>query len=240
MERIPALDGLRALAIAMVIAYHVDKGLVPAGHWGVTLFFVLSGYLVTRVLSSERDRNDRVDLQRFYLKRGLRLVPALLIVCLALLAVDTSWSQVAPALGYYANYARIGGLDLGLLTHTWFVAVLAHFYLLWPLVIGALPAKRRVRVVAVLVVVAVVWRIVAIGVMSPGWVYNATDANAVALLAGCWLGVVRPREWRFAGWSIAALLALMFLPVFGDEGPALLCQRVDRAGALGGGDGPVS
>jgi peptidoglycan/LPS O-acetylase OafA/YrhL len=56
--------------------------------------------------------------------------------------------------------------------------------------------------------------------MSPGWVYNATDTNAAALLAGCFLAVARPRPWRRAGWSILVLLILMFFPVFGEEGAA--------------------
>jgi peptidoglycan/LPS O-acetylase OafA/YrhL len=206
----------------MVVAYHIDKTIVPAGHWGVTVFFVLSGYLITRSLCAEVDRTGRVDLASFYLKRGLRLFPALLAVCLVMLAVGTDWSRVVPALGLYANYARVEGVHLERLTHTWFVAVIGHFYLLWPLVIGALPGRHRLRVIGLLAVAAIAWRFTAIGVMSPGWVYNATDTNAAALLAGCYLGVARPRVWRFAGWSVPALLALMFLPVFGDAGAAVL------------------
>jgi len=220
MKRVPAYDGLRALAIVMVVGYHVDKRVVPAGYWGVLLFFVLSGYLITRLLSSERDRTGRIDIRLFYLKRALRLIPALVIVCLALLAFGTAWSSVAPALGYYGNYARIEGVDLGLLTHSWSLAVEEHFYVVWPLVIAGVPARHRLRVVGSLAVLAVVWRAIAIGVMSPGWVYNATDTNAAALLAGCYLAVARPRTWRWAGWSIPALLVMVFLPVFGEEGPA--------------------
>ena len=121
-----------------------------------------------------------------------------------------------------SNYARIEGLDLERLTHTWFIAVIAHFYLLWQFVIGVLPARHRVRVIGVLALGAIAWRVIAIGIMSPGWVYNATDTNAAALLVGCYLSVARPRTWRFAGWSVPALLALMLLPVFGDEGRAVL------------------
>ena len=222
MGRVPALDGLRAVAILSVVGYHIDKTVVPAGHWGVTVFFVLSGYLITSSLCAEMDRTGRLDLGSFYRKRGLRLVPALLVVCLVMLAVGTDWSSVVPALGFYANYARIEGVDLERLTHTWFIAVIAHFYLLWQFVIGALPARHRLRVIGVLALGAIAWRVTAIGIMSPGWVYNATDTNAAALLVGCYLSVARPRTWRFAGWSVPALLALMLLPVFGDEGRAVL------------------
>ena len=218
MERVPAFDGLRALAILMVIGYHIDRGVVPAGFWGVILFFVLSGYLITRLLAAERDRFGRVDLRLFYLKRALRLLPALFIVCLALLVVGKPWSSVAPALGYYANYARIGGVDLGLLTHSWSLAVEEHFYLIWPLVIGVVSARHRLRVIGLLTVAAIAWRVIAILVMSPGWVYNATDTNAAALLAGCWLAVARPPAGRWTGWSIPVMAALVFVPALGTDG----------------------
>ncbi|MDG2112598.1 MAG: acyltransferase [Actinomycetota bacterium] len=192
MGRNPALDGLRAMAMLMVVGYHIDNTVVPAGHWGVTLFFVLSGYLITGSLCAEMDRTGRIDLRSFYLKRGLRLVPALLAVCVVMLALGAGWSRVVPAIGFNANYARIEGVDLGRLTHTWFIAVIIHFYLLWPIVIGAIPARHRRRIIGVLTVAAIVWRAVAIGIMSPGWVYNATDTNAAALLVGCCLAVAPP------------------------------------------------
>lgn len=222
MERIPALDGLRAVAIVMVIAYHLDKTVVPAGHWGVILFFVLSGYLITRLLIAEVDRSGKLDFGLFYAKRAFRLFPALIVMCLALLVVGVGWAEIGAALGHYANYARIAGLDLGLLTHTWFLAVMAHFYLLWPLVIAAVPAAYRLRAVGFLAVAAIAWRVFAIETVSPGWVYNATDTNAAALLAGSYLGVARPHTWRFAGWSVPALLVLMLFPVFGEEGSGFL------------------
>lgn len=222
MKRIPALAGLRAVAIAMVIGYHVDKGLIPAGYWGVIVFFVLSGYLITRLLSDEVDQEGRIDYRAFFLRRGLRLLPALVVFSLVLLAAGVAWAQVAPALGHYANYARIAGLDLGLLTHTWFLAVVAHFYLVWPFVIAAIPKRHRLRAVGLIAVAFIAWRAIAIGVMSPGWVYNATDANAAALLVGSWLGVARPGAWRWAGWSIPALLGLMLIPAFGEQGSAFL------------------
>ena len=105
-------------------------------------------------------------------------------------------------LGFYANYARIEGLDLERLTHTWFIAVIAHFYVLWPLAIAALRARHRTRIVGGLALAAIAWRAIAIEVMSPGWVYNATDTNAAALLVGCYLAVARPTTWRFARWSV--------------------------------------
>jgi peptidoglycan/LPS O-acetylase OafA/YrhL len=222
MERISALEGLRAVAVAMVIAYHIDKEVVPAGHWGVVLFLVLTGYLITQMLCDEADEDGHIALGLFYLKRGVRLYPALVVLCLALVAAGMAWSNTLPTLGLYSNYARIAGVDLGVLTHTWFLAVMAHFYLLWPLVIVAVPSRQRLLVVGLLALAAIVWRVIAIAVVSPGWVYNATDTNAAALLVGCFLGVARPGPWRFVGWSIPALLLMMLLPIFGEEGPAFL------------------
>ena len=94
MRRIPALDGLRAIAIAAVVCYHIDSAVVPAGHYGVSLFFVLSGYVVTGSLCAEKDRTGRVDLGSFYRQRVLRLLPALLAVCLAMVA---SGDRLVPA-----------------------------------------------------------------------------------------------------------------------------------------------
>jgi len=223
VQRIPALDGLRTVAIAMVVAYHVDNSIVPAGHWGVPLFFVLSGFVITGSLCAEVDRTGRLDLGSFYRKRLLRIVPALAVVCVALLAVGTAWSQVQPSIGLYANYARTEGVALGRLTHTWFIAVIAQFYLVWPLVIAAIPARRRALVIGALAAVAIVWRVVAIEVMSPGWVYNATDTNAAGLLVGAFLAVVGLRARRAAvAWALPALLGLMLLPVFGDSGRLVL------------------
>ena len=222
MGRIAALDGLRTIAIAMVVAYHVDNELVPAGHWGVPLFFVLSGFVITGSICAEIDRNGGLDLLGFYRKRLVRLVPALAVVCVALLAVGTAWAQVQPAIGFYANYARTEGVTLGRLTHTWFVAVIFHFYVVWPLVMKFIPAHRRVQVIGGLTVAALVWRVIAIEIMSAGWVYNATDTNAAALLVGCLLAVVDLRRIPLAQWSIPVLFALMLLPVFGNTGSMIL------------------
>ena len=216
MGRVPALDGLRAVAIAMVVAYHVDKGLVPAGHWGVHLFFVLSGFVITSSICAEIDRSGGLKLASFYRKRLLRLVPPVVAVCVALLAVGAEWSKVMPTLGFYANYARIENIDLGRLAHTWFIAVILQFYVLWPLVMGRLPARLRTPVIGGLAVAAIVWRLVAIEVMSPGWVYNSSDTNAAGLLIGAFLAVAPVRTPRIAALATPGLMVLMFFGIFGD------------------------
>ena len=218
MGRIPALDGLRTIAIAIVVAYHVDNSIVPAGHWGVPLFFVLSGFVITAAVYAEVDRTGHLALGTFYRKRLLRLYPALIAVCIGMLVIGTQWSLIAPTLGGYANYARIEGMSLGRLTHTWFLAVIIQFYILWPLAIRKIPAQHRVKVMGVIAVAAIVWRAIAIEVMSPGHVYNATDTNMAALFVGAWLAVARPKRIPLSRFSVPAILVLMLFPIFGNTG----------------------
>lgn len=218
MGRIPALDGLRTIAIAIVVAYHVDNTIFEAGHWGVPMFFVLSGFVITSAVYAEVDRTGRLALGTFYRKRLLRLYPAVLVVCAAMLVIGTDWSMVQPTVGSYANYARTQGIGLGRLTHTWFLSVIVHFYLLWPLAIRSIPVRHRAKVIGALAVVAIVWRAIAIEVMDPGWVYNATDTNAAALFVGAWLAVARLPIGKLGPLAVPAILGLIFLPVFGNTG----------------------
>lgn len=222
VERIPALDGLRAVAIVMVIAYHASRDVMPAGFWGVTVFFVLSGYLITRLLCAEHSTNGSISVRSFYWKRGVRLMPALIVVSLVVLALGQQWLNVLPALGYYANYARIGGSDLGLLTHTWSLAVEEHFYLLWPVVLAWVPPAARRRVLWWLLAVALLWRALAIVILSEAWVYNSTDTNAAALLAGCYLAVSASKPNRWFALCVPALVVLAALPYFGHDSPMFL------------------
>ncbi|WP_022882135.1 acyltransferase family protein [Gryllotalpicola ginsengisoli] len=139
----PELDGLRAVAVLAVIAYHSGLPLAAGGWMGVDVFFVLSGYLITSLLLAEHDRTGGVSLQRFYARRMLRLYPALMLLCLGgaafwwVLSPDGSfagyaWSALA-ALLYVGDFV-IGfrGSVLGGLGHTWSLAVEEQFYLLWP------------------------------------------------------------------------------------------------------------
>lgn len=146
----PALDGLRALAIACVIALHARLPFVPGGGIGVYVFFALSGFLITSLLLRELTATGSVWFWRFYLSRALRLLPALAV----LLAVCTVWEGlfgsdptraatlrgVPPVVFYVANWARAvdSTTTLGLFGHTWTLAVEEQFYLLWPIVLAVL------------------------------------------------------------------------------------------------------
>ncbi len=155
-----ALDGVRGLAIALVVLHHMSDGLErrPAGGFlGVDVFFVLSGYLITGLLVRSWERTGRVGLLGFWLRRARRLLPPLLVV-LALLALLVRWVGAAEqwpryrgdalaALMYTANLHLADGLDAAgrplhaaLLPHTWSLAVEEQFYLAWPLLLAGLLA----------------------------------------------------------------------------------------------------
>ena len=193
----PALDGLRALAIAAVFLFHARAPLSRGGYMGVDIFFVLSGFLITGLLLAEIDRRGKVDLRAFFLRRAVRLMPALALMLAVYLtfapklwpADSHSW-QAASAITYLSGYAvAYSGQPPGQLSHTWSLAAEAHFYLLWPFVIvwGARRWSQRELFVALiaLYLAASAWRL---GCMGAGqsWqeVYYRSDTRMSGLLLG--------------------------------------------------------
>ncbi|MGC1215643.1 MAG: acyltransferase, partial [Micromonospora sp.] len=161
----PALDGVRALAVAAVLAFHGGVAALPGGFLGVDAFFVLSGFLITSLLLAEHRDAGRIDLVAFWGRRVRRLLPALLLVLVVVLLVSRQlmpgtelgalrWDALA-ALGYVANWrmANRGGDYFAAtgspspLQHTWSLGIEEQFYLVWPLLlIGLLGwAARRGR-----------------------------------------------------------------------------------------------
>ena len=165
VRRWPALDGLRGFAILFVLA--ADSAIVNvyvAGQIGVTLFFVLSGFLITYLLLDEVDDTGGVDLKAFYGRRALRLLPALLVylVGIALLMSILGlglpiWDMTWPPAVYMANYVQILGQDLYAHRHLWSLAVEEHFYLVWPVLVW-LGATRRLKILGLVLVGLVAWR----------------------------------------------------------------------------------
>jgi peptidoglycan/LPS O-acetylase OafA/YrhL len=214
----PALDGLRAVAVGAVIAYHLGYGWAQGGFLGVDAFFVLSGYLITSLLLVEFGRNGRIDLRAFWARRARRLLPALFVVLVAVsLWVAVTWpsDQLGSVRGdglatlfYGANwrfvltgqsYFAFSGL-LSPFRHAWSLAIEEQFYLLWPLVV--LAALRLGRgSIRVLTGVCAAGASVSIILMAalydaadPSRAYYGTDTRVHALLIGALLAIVL-RRW---------------------------------------------
>jgi peptidoglycan/LPS O-acetylase OafA/YrhL len=152
-ERIVALDGLRAVALLIIMGYHFGAGWLRGGFFSLDIFYVLSGYLITGLLLSEYRRRRSIKLPAFWMRRARRLLPALLIVLVAVtlmvrfaepaglypgyrldaisaLFYFSNWWQIAQSSNYFVASGAVSPL-----THTWSLAVEEQFYLVWPLVV---------------------------------------------------------------------------------------------------------
>jgi peptidoglycan/LPS O-acetylase OafA/YrhL len=190
----PALDGLRGIAILAVLGWHVGiPGMEGAGQAGVTLFFVLSGFLITSILVEERERTGRIDFGRFYRRRAARLLPALFVLLAAAsLMVLITWSAdgaiaILASLFYVANWAQASHIDLFPVQHTWTLSIEEQFYVAWPLLLSLLLLMRRRW--ALYAVVAGFVASTALRYFFAPWAEDralwGTDTRADALLAGC-------------------------------------------------------
>ena len=135
----PSLDGLRAFSILSVVIYHLSEDSLPGGWSGVDTFFVLSGYLITRLLAGELVMNGEIQFLQFYIRRALRLGPALVcllafVVLLVLIFRDLNLLRAAAlSLIYMMNWNRaFDWFPPTLLGHTWSLSMEEQFYLLWP------------------------------------------------------------------------------------------------------------
>lgn len=234
---LPELDGLRGIAITLVVLFHAGvPGFRTGAYLGVDLFFVLSGFLITTTILREREATGRLDLLAFYARRWLRLFPALLAVCLALtlaMAIQPDRLQIlrdqAAALGYIANWTR--AFELGTpryLGHTWSLAIEEQFYLAWPLVLLAAlrwgGVRAAFRAALGLAVLVMLWRLWSWhGGMPAIRIYNGTDTRLDGLFLGCALalglaapgGVRRTYPHRLppalSALAVAALAAMVAL-----------------------------
>jgi peptidoglycan/LPS O-acetylase OafA/YrhL len=160
LRHLPALDGLRALAVVAVIVYHANSAWLPGGFLGVETFFVISGYLITLLVIAESEETGRVDLRRFWLRRARRLLPALWLLLVGVTTYAAVFERddlgrlrgdVVAALLYGFNWFQIWtgtsyftAFELVPLRHLWSLAVEEQFYVLWPLVmLVALALGRR-------------------------------------------------------------------------------------------------
>ena len=217
----PGLDGLRALAVLAVLAYHLDVGWAAGGLLGVGIFFTLSGFLITDLLLESWVRGG-IDLGRFWLRRARRLLPALFVILVIVAAwvtllrpeeLDSLRGAVASAAAYVNNwwliFSDIPYVDRfgppSPLGHLWSLAVEEQFYLVWPFVLLAglrllrEPVRRarvRPRLAAATLVLAAASAVLMALLYHPGFdstrVYDGTDTRAFGLLIGAALAMVWP------------------------------------------------
>ncbi|MFI5371814.1 MAG: acyltransferase family protein [Candidatus Eisenbacteria bacterium] len=199
----PALDGVRAIAAMAVMSWHYVVPGVKGGFLGVDVFFTLSGFLITSLLVEEWSTTGAVRLSRFYGRRFLRLIPAVIVV-LAVSAPFVPWSWTVLALCYAANWGVITGhFGVSPIRHLWSLSVEEQFYIVWPILLVILLRARAPRrwfyaVVALLALASTTFKIVAW--RSPAdWVrlFHGSDGRADQLWIGCGLGL-------FLSWSTVA------------------------------------
>ena len=172
----PAIDGLRAISVLAVIAYHAGFGWAAGGYLGVEVFFVISGFLVVALMVDEQVSSGRFEMGQFWLRRARRLLPAVVFLLVVVaIVVPRVWpadsdrlpGQVASAAGYVANWQQIAASASyfdewsrpPVLRHLWSLAVEEQFYLVWPLCVALLGARALGRLAFALIGAALVARI---------------------------------------------------------------------------------
>jgi peptidoglycan/LPS O-acetylase OafA/YrhL len=206
--RIPGLDFLRLAAVFVVVGYHANLNPENGLEWlngnvGVEIFFVLSGFLITRILLDEHAAHGRLDLMAFYQRRFARLMPIfyvyVLLCVLAMYARDRAlpWGVVWSSLLYVINYYQgLNDAPAHVLSHCWSLAVEEQFYLLWPLILAwALRPERRLQAIHLTwVIIVAIWIyracIFNAGLASDAYVYRALETRADQLLIGCALAMM--------------------------------------------------
>lgn len=209
---LPALDGLRALAVLAVLFYHADVLWLPGGFLGVEVFFVVSGFLITSLLLSEYRASNSVNLLQFWRRRARRLLPALFALLFAVMvyavvflpeevaslradlvasfAYVTNWYLIAAQQSYFETMGRPS-----LLRHLWSLAVEEQFYLLWPLIFAFLLVRFKSRTAMLLLMLGATISALWMGALyqpdtDPSRIYYGTDTRAAGLLIGAALAFV--------------------------------------------------
>jgi peptidoglycan/LPS O-acetylase OafA/YrhL len=204
--KIPSLDGIRGLAALTVFVSHAGTREYVPGGFGVTVFFFLSGYLITTLLRREFEQTGTISFKRFYLRRVLRILPpmyivltlALLLALIGILPSDMHAAAVVAQYAHFTNYFMI--LDpLHFVPTTkvmWSLAIEEHFYLLFPLALFVTlnkrwPYTKIALAFAAVCVLALLWRVYLVFDLGFGHWYTffGTDTRADSLLYGCILGM---------------------------------------------------
>lgn len=208
----PELDGLRAISILLVIVSHAGFGHLIPGGLGVTVFFFVSGYLITSLLINERETKGKIDLYKFYLRRFWRLLPPMfffLILSIALILIvnrHVKTSEILASVFYFANYFKVfihfdnvNGLPSPF-NILWSLAIEEHFYIIFaPLLALTYKSKFYFKVIVAFLIIPLIIRLLAINIypnllMDGGYNYSATETRIDSIAFGCFLAYVAINE----------------------------------------------
>ncbi|MGE8207309.1 acyltransferase family protein [Heyndrickxia sp. NPDC080065] len=212
---IAGIDGLRGLAVIAVIIYHLNSQWAPGGFLGVTIFFVLSGYLITDILIAEWDKHGKINMKDFWLRRARRLLPAFFVMLIFVVAWITlfdrsflvnlrnnvfaslfyvsNWWFIFHEVSYFERFAPPSPLN-----HLWSLAVEEQFYIIFPLllIVGLRFIHKR-RTLAIITILIALLSAIAMAIFyqpgtDPSRVYYGTDTRAFSLLIGASLAMLFP------------------------------------------------
>jgi peptidoglycan/LPS O-acetylase OafA/YrhL len=233
LPHITGLDGVRGLAALAVVLYHAGVSWLPAGFLGVDVFFVVSGFLITALLVSERERSSETDLAQFWLRRARRLLPVLVLVLIVttvyaaimlqgtlgqhlhdvLMAAVyfTNWDLILRGVSYFEMFERPSQLR-----HLWSLAVEEQFYIVWPVLFALVMRFLNLRwlwcIIVAFAVISVLWMIVLFTPgADPSRVYFGSDPRAFTILIGVAVGLIW-KPWRFSwGTSFGVMMDVIAL-----------------------------
>jgi|SRR5471032_139862 len=207
-SRMQSLDGLRAISILLVVTSHAWLGHVIPGGLGVTIFFFISGFIITRVLLAEYEANGKISIQKFYFRRFFRLMPALLVyLLLALLMMSLTGQPLklidfAAVLFYFSNYYQVFvGFAHETLTSplriTWSLAIEEHYYFVYPALFALMVGRWRafLAAIAACVIAVLCWRLylvadLGISDFTLSRIYMGTDTRVDSIFYGAGLALL--------------------------------------------------
>lgn len=218
-SHLPALDGVRAVAVFLVIFFHFGFLRVPGAH-GVMIFFVLSGFLITWLLIKENEKTGTISLTGFFKRRTLRIFPAfyaywlLLVGYLLVTRRPVLWPHAWSSFFYVSNYyIAVHGDPNNGFSHTWSLAIEEQFYLLWPLVflLWRRSLARTATFLVVLILTVWVYRaVLCFGfAMSQDYIYAAFDTRLDELMVGCLTAIIIKQGRLSVFWRAATAHALL-------------------------------
>ncbi|MFW8051809.1 acyltransferase family protein [Vagococcus fluvialis] len=235
---ITGIDGLRSIAVIGVILYHLTPRFMPGGFLGVTLFFVISGYLMTDILLTEWQERQKIGLKQFYVKRARRIYPSLFvlfivtgssflfiskdllnnfkqIVTSSLLNVNNFW-QIMNGSSYFDRFGNESPF-----THLWSLSIEGQFYLIWPILVAFLVYKQKnhQRLSRFILFTTMLSGILMIAFYNPdnlNRLYYGTDTRLFSILIGAYLAIyLRDHEKRIAALSEGVKLTICIASIIG-------------------------